>query len=283
MLNKISQSDKEMLDLFRATVASLDPSSGWGLHLASWNKDLNNLLPDTAAAVSFSLPARVYKRRKVISSSSSSIQTSSSLPVVTAAVLVESTCVASSKAALPPVSSPPIPSAPLFSLLRTSVSSSNMFTVSESLSLPPLPSDFFSRPQVTQHPSGPQMIIRTLATGAASSSGGHLKTAFSSRPPTSASRPRGTASGNGAQSFPESVRQQFADVHSVMKEHRDLIQLHRREIAYWKRKDDLKSQQITHLFSLTKEQGSQLHQLIRKDAATTTKHENQVKATYQLH
>ncbi|MFS7952976.1 hypothetical protein Hanom_Chr07g00613251 [Helianthus anomalus] len=61
MLNKISQSDKEKLDMFREKAASLGPSSGWGLRLASWNKDLNNLLLDTTAAVSFSLPARVYK------------------------------------------------------------------------------------------------------------------------------------------------------------------------------------------------------------------------------
>ncbi|KAM0060117.1 hypothetical protein Hdeb2414_s0004g00120611 [Helianthus debilis subsp. tardiflorus] len=235
MLNKISQSDKEKLDLFRASVASLGPSSGWGLRLASWNKDLNNLLSDTAAAVTCSLPARVYKRRKVISSSSSSIQSSCSLPVVTAAipvvtaaVLVDSTCVVSSIAALPLVSSSPIPSTPLFSLLRASMSSSNLFTFSKSASLPPLPSDFFSSPQVIQRPSGPRMIMPTSATGVASSSGGRPKIAFSSRPPTSAPRPRGTASGNGAQSFPEFVRQQFADVHSVMKEHQDLIQLHRR-------------------------------------------------------
>ncbi|KAJ0711511.1 hypothetical protein HanOQP8_Chr09g0324651 [Helianthus annuus] len=144
MLNKISQSDKEKLDLFRATVASLGPSSGWGLRLASWNKDLNNLLSDTAAAVTCSLPARVYKRRKVITSSSSSIQSSSSLPVVSAAVPVDSTRVASSISALPPVSSSPIPSTPLFSSLRTSMSSSNIFTVLESTSLPPLPSDFLA-------------------------------------------------------------------------------------------------------------------------------------------
>ncbi|KAJ0500491.1 hypothetical protein HanRHA438_Chr11g0488981 [Helianthus annuus] len=283
MLNKISQSDKEKVDLFRATVASLGPSSGWGLHLASWNKDLNNLLSDTAAAVTCSLPARVYKRRKVISSSSSSTQSSSSFPVVSAAVPVDSTRVASSIAALPPVSSSPIPSAPLFSSFRASMNSSNMFTVSESASLPPLPSDFFSRSQVIQRPSGPRMIMPTSATGVSSSSGGRPKTAFGSRPPTSAPRPRGTASDNGAQSFLEFIRQQFADVHSVMKEHQDLIQLHTREIAYWKRKDELKSKQITHLFSLTKEQGSQLHQLSRKDAVTTAKHENLVKATDQLH
>ncbi|KAJ0436056.1 hypothetical protein HanIR_Chr17g0900211 [Helianthus annuus] len=262
MLNKISQSDKEKLDLFRASVASLGPSSGWGLRLASWNKDLNNLLSDTAAAVTCSLPARVYKRRKVISSSSSSIQPSCSLPVVTAAipvvtaaVPVDSTRVASSIAALP----------------------LNVQACRRCHRI------FFSSPQVIQRPSGPRMIMLTSATGVASSSGGRPKTAFVSRPPTSAPRPRGTANGNGAQSFPEFVRQQFADVHSVMKEHRDLIQLHRREIAYWKWKDELKSKQITHLFSLTKEQGSQLRQLNRKDAVTSAKHENLVKATDQLH
>ncbi|KAF5780756.1 hypothetical protein HanXRQr2_Chr11g0475621 [Helianthus annuus] len=127
------------------------------------------------------------------------------------------------------------------------------------------------------------MIMPTSATGVASSSGGRPKTAFGSRPPTSAPRPRGTASDNGAQSFLEFIRQQFADVHSVMKEHQDLIQLHTREISYWKWKDELKSKHITHLFSLTKEQGSQLHQLSRKDAVTTAKHENLVKATDQLH
>ncbi|KAF5794604.1 hypothetical protein HanRHA438_Chr08g0341181 [Helianthus annuus] len=172
MLNKISQSDKEKLDLFRATVASLDPSSGCGLRLASWNKELNNLSSDTAIAVSFSLPARYYKRRKVIRSSSSSIQTSSSLLVVTASIPVESTCVASSIADLPLVSSSPILSAPLFSSLHTSISSSNMFAVSESASLPPLPSDYFSRPQVIQRPSGPRMIMSTSETGATSSSYG---------------------------------------------------------------------------------------------------------------
>ncbi|MFS7931295.1 hypothetical protein Hanom_Chr04g00354311 [Helianthus anomalus] len=247
MLNKISKSDKEKLDLFRATVASLGPSSGWGLRLASWNKDLNNLLLDTAAVVTCSLPAR----------------SSSSLPVVSIVVPVDSTRVASSIDALPPVSSSPIPSAPLFSSLRASMSSSNMFTVLESASLPPLPSDFFSSPLVIQRPSGPRMIMPTSVTGVASSSSGRPKTAFGSRPPTSAPRPRGTA--------------------SVMKEHRDLILLHRREIAYWKRKDELKSKQITHLFSLTKEQGSQLRQLNRKDVVTSTKHENLVKATDQLH
>ncbi|KAJ0578199.1 hypothetical protein HanOQP8_Chr05g0199281 [Helianthus annuus] len=35
MLNKISQTDKEKLDLFQASVASLGPSSSWGLRLAS--------------------------------------------------------------------------------------------------------------------------------------------------------------------------------------------------------------------------------------------------------
>ncbi|MFS7963823.1 hypothetical protein Hanom_Chr08g00742831 [Helianthus anomalus] len=264
MLNKISQSDKEKLDLFRATVASLGPSSGWGLRLASWNKDLNNLLSNTAAAVTCSLPARVYKRRKVISNSSSSIQSSSSLPVVSAAVPVDSARVASSIASFPLVSSSRIHSGPLFSSLRASMSSSNI-------------------PQVIQRHLGPRMIMPTSAMGVASSSGGHPKIAFGSRPPTSAPRPRGTTSGNGAQSFPEFVRQQFADVHSVMKEHRDLIQLHKREIAYWKRKVELKSKQITHLFSLKKEQGSQLRQLNRKDAATSAKHENLVKATDQLH
>ncbi|MFS7952994.1 hypothetical protein Hanom_Chr07g00613441 [Helianthus anomalus] len=261
MLNKISQSDKEKFDLFRAIVASLGPSSGW--------------------AVGFSLPARVYKRRKVISSYSSSFHSSCSLPVVTTAipvvsvaVPVDTTRVASSISAFLLVSSSPIPSAPLFSFLRASMSPSNMCTISESASLSSLPSDFFSSLQVIQCPSGPRMIMPTSATCVASSSGGRPKTALGSRPPTSSPRPRGTASGNGAQSFPEFVRQQFADVHSVMKEHRDLIQLHRREIAYWKWKDELKSKQVTHVFSLTKEQGSQLRQFNRKDAVTSAKHEN---------
>ncbi|MFS8004025.1 hypothetical protein Hanom_Chr13g01220761 [Helianthus anomalus] len=161
MLNKIFKSDREKLDLFRAK--------------------LNNVSSDTAAVVRFSQPARTSIRIKVIGGSSSSIQTSNSLPVMIATIPVESTCVASSIAELPQVSSSHIPSTPRFSSLRTSTSSSNMFVVLESSSLPllpPLPSDLFSRSPIIQRPSGPRMILPTSTTGGTSSSGGCPRIAF---------------------------------------------------------------------------------------------------------
>ncbi|MFS8024829.1 hypothetical protein Hanom_Chr16g01467961 [Helianthus anomalus] len=187
MLNKISPSNREKLDLFRGKVVSFGPSSGWGLRLADWNNKLNDLSSDTAAAVRFSQLVRINKHRKVIGSSSS-IQTSSSLTVITKAIQVESTCVTSSTVDLPPVSSSPIPSAPLFISLRSL-----------------------------------RVLVMCLV---------------------------------------------FQKV---------------REIAYWKRTDELKTQLLTYFFQLTKEQGSQLGQLIRNDVGTTAKHETLVKATDQIH
>ncbi|MFS8024823.1 hypothetical protein Hanom_Chr16g01467901 [Helianthus anomalus] len=170
MLNKISPSNREKLDLFRGKVVSFGPSSGWGLRLADSNNKLNDLSLDTVAEILLQL------------------STSISLTIITKAIQVESTCVTSSIVDLPPVSSSPIPSAPLFISLRT-------------------------------------LRVQVMC----------------------------------------------------------LVFQKVREIAYWKRKDELKTQLLTYLFHLTKEQGSQLGQLIRNDAGTAAKHETLVKAIDQIH
>ncbi|KAF5797757.1 hypothetical protein HanRHA438_Chr07g0294941 [Helianthus annuus] len=92
MQNKISDVEKERLDLFRRKVASIGPSFDWGPRLALWNNRLNDLSsisfdssscndnnddrrpPNVAAVVRQSQLGRTYKRRRVAGSSSSSHQ-----------------------------------------------------------------------------------------------------------------------------------------------------------------------------------------------------------------
>ncbi|KAM0031458.1 hypothetical protein Hdeb2414_s0017g00509081 [Helianthus debilis subsp. tardiflorus] len=257
--------------------------------------------PPTAEIARQAQLVRTYKRRRVTESSSSSHQVSSTetssvevslvailtlvssgLSILGRSVLVlgltapfpvvssmESISTTMSVAATSHISSSAIPTAPLFSLLPTSPSSSNLFATSKSTSLPPLSSDFlgmlsgatqiFVRPSspIVQRHSRPRMVRPTSTkTGATSSRGVLMKVSFGSLPPTKhkqsaprASTPRPTTPRpsrsrpstpnsvprpRGAamemQNFLEFARTKFIDVHRIVQRQIKLINENQEQI-----------------------------------------------------
>ncbi|XP_035840472.1 uncharacterized protein LOC118487601 [Helianthus annuus] len=110
--NRITPSEREKLDLFRAKVASFGPSSNWCIRLVSWNDRANDLdsiafsssssddededrrRPDTDT-VRVSAPLKTYKRRRVTVS-----DFQSSTPIVASVMVTSSAAPSDSRGLL---------------------------------------------------------------------------------------------------------------------------------------------------------------------------------------
>ncbi|KAJ0735892.1 hypothetical protein HanPI659440_Chr11g0437451 [Helianthus annuus] len=110
--NRISPSEREKLELFRAKIASFGPSSDWSIRLASWNDRANDLdsivfsssssddddedrrRPDTDT-VRVPVPLRTYKRQRV---AVSDLQSTS--PMVASVTVTSSSALSDSRGLL---------------------------------------------------------------------------------------------------------------------------------------------------------------------------------------
>ncbi|KAJ0952394.1 hypothetical protein HanPSC8_Chr02g0071721 [Helianthus annuus] len=110
--NRLSPSEREKLELFRAKVASLGPSSDWSIRLASWNdrsNDLDSIVFSSSSSddddedrrrpftdtVRVPVPLRKYKRQRV---AVSDLQSSS--PMVASVTVISSSAPSDSRGLL---------------------------------------------------------------------------------------------------------------------------------------------------------------------------------------
>ncbi|KAM0065106.1 hypothetical protein Hdeb2414_s0003g00110941 [Helianthus debilis subsp. tardiflorus] len=109
--NRITPSEREKLELFRAKVASFGPSSDWSIRLASWNdraNDLDSIVFSSSSSdddedcrrldtdtVCVPVPLKTYKRRHV---RVSDLQSSS--PIVASVTVTSSSALSDSRGLL---------------------------------------------------------------------------------------------------------------------------------------------------------------------------------------
>ncbi|KAJ0619725.1 hypothetical protein HanHA89_Chr02g0074501 [Helianthus annuus] len=342
--NRLSPSEREKLELFRAKVASLGPSSDWSIRLASWNdraNDLDSIFFSTSSSdddydedrrrpvsdtVRVPVPLRTYKRQRVgvtdLQYSSPMVASvtitsnfapsdsrgllimelsialpslSSSLPFTS---FVEATNMVTSPQPVTPMMSSPIPEVPIFGSLSSQTGTGNVFALSGSSSLPPRPCTFTdllapetrqAGPKVSFGPSPPAVRSKkvSLCPPMIPSSGPRPSSAQSSgsRPPAprfstvSSSRP---SSSGQEQNFQEFVRGKFQDAAKVMVQHKNQISRQQKEIAFLKKKDAERDQQMAQLFRLTKDQSVQLGNFITQDTSLSVRQQNLVSTTDQF-
>ncbi|KAJ0733711.1 hypothetical protein HanPI659440_Chr11g0411381 [Helianthus annuus] len=281
---------------------------------SSSDDDEDRRRPDTDT-VCVPVPLKTYKRRRVTVSdlqSSSPIVasvtvTSSSAPSDSRGLLnmelsvalpsrssslpftsfVEATSMATSLQPVTPMMSSPIPAVPLFGSLSSQMGTGNVFALSGSSSLQAQETRQ-ARPKVAFGPSPPMRSKKgSLRPPVLPSSGPRPSSAqpSGSRPPAprsstvSASRP--SSSGQG-QNFQEFVRGKFQDAAKVMVQHKNQISRQQKEIAFLKKRDAVRDQQMAQLFRLTKDQSVQLGKFITQDASTSARQQTLVSTTDQL-
>ncbi|KAJ0578634.1 hypothetical protein HanIR_Chr05g0250141 [Helianthus annuus] len=178
--NRLSPSEREKLELFRAKVASLGPSSDWSIRLASWNDRANDLDSIVFSSSSSDDDDDEDHRRPssspmvasvtVTSSSAPSdsrgllnMELSVALPSLSSSLpftsFVEATSMVTSPQPVTPMMSSPIPAVPLFGSLSSQIGTGNVFALSRSSSLPPRPSTFTDLPAPETRQAGPKVAF----------------------------------------------------------------------------------------------------------------------------
>ncbi|KAJ0952393.1 hypothetical protein HanPSC8_Chr02g0071711 [Helianthus annuus] len=194
--------------------------------------------------------------------------------------------------------SSPIPVVPLFGSLSSQMGTGNVFALSGSSSLPSRPSTFTDLQAPETRQAGPKVAFgqsppavrskkRSLRPPVKPFSGPRPSSAqpSSSRPPAprsstvSASRP---SSSGQEQNFQEFVRGKFQDAAKVMFQHKNQISRQQKEIAFLKKRDADRDQQMAELFRLSKDQSVQLGKFIAQDASTSARQQTLVSTTDRL-